>query len=201
VLGSLSRRGAPADPRVTKALETMKSCYSSDSTLKAHRLVEFFFISCSQGWGFRLEWTAQLVNQTTPALSDDESKMVGILQGILSSSRVMRDMTKAWLVEAGLSLAPRARGSSGSGCPKCPNAGEDDQPRKKSIVTVSKQSASSGNGSAKAHLDKGKDPADKGKEPTEVEEPEQGYTLWELCKVDDYAGADQYLAARMSKLP
>ncbi|RWV77580.1 hypothetical protein GW17_00061567 [Ensete ventricosum] len=151
VLGSLSRRGAPADPRVTKALETMKSCYSSDSTLKAHRLVERhnqppYFIR----------------SRCSPSL---------------------------------------ARGSSGSGCPKCPNAGEDDQPRKKSIVTVSKQSASSGNGSAKAHLDKGKDPADKGKEPTEVEEPEQGYTLWELCKVDDYAGADQYLAARMSKLP
>ncbi|RRT32082.1 hypothetical protein B296_00056629 [Ensete ventricosum] len=35
VPGSSSRRGAQVDPRVAEALETMKSCYSSDLTLMA----------------------------------------------------------------------------------------------------------------------------------------------------------------------
>lgn len=40
-------------------------------------------------------------------LSNDEYEQLGCLKEILSTSRVVRDMTKEWLVEASLSQAPR----------------------------------------------------------------------------------------------
>ncbi|RRT64571.1 hypothetical protein B296_00027873 [Ensete ventricosum] len=42
-----------------------------------------------------------------PHLSDEESELVEKLKGILPDSRAIKDMTNAWLVEAGLSLTPR----------------------------------------------------------------------------------------------
>ncbi|RRT66854.1 hypothetical protein B296_00029546 [Ensete ventricosum] len=42
------------------------------------------------------------------SLSDGESKLVGKLKGILPNSWALKDMIKAWLVEAGLSLVPRS---------------------------------------------------------------------------------------------
>ncbi|RWW84417.1 hypothetical protein BHE74_00006962 [Ensete ventricosum] len=67
----------------------------------------FFFISHSRGWDFRPEWTARSVSHVAPNLLDEESELVGILRGILSSSRAIKDMTEARLVEVGLSLARR----------------------------------------------------------------------------------------------
>ncbi|RRT77443.1 hypothetical protein B296_00011307 [Ensete ventricosum] len=86
-------------------------------------------------------------------------------EGILSSSTAVRDMTEAWLVEAGLSPAPRGISL---------------------FLTLNPSFAR----------------ADKGKEPTEVEEvQERGYSLLELCEVDDRAGTDRYFSVQMSKLP
>ncbi|RZR70570.1 hypothetical protein BHM03_00000447, partial [Ensete ventricosum] len=66
------------------------------------------FISDSRGWGFRIEWSAHTMSNIPPCLSDEESELVERLRGILSSSRATRDMIEAWLVEAGLSPAPRS---------------------------------------------------------------------------------------------
>ncbi|RZR74935.1 hypothetical protein BHM03_00046388 [Ensete ventricosum] len=76
---------------------------SSNKSWKAR----FFFILHGRGWGFRSEWTTQPASNTAPNLSGKESELVGILRRILSSSRAIKDMTEAWLVEAGLSPAPR----------------------------------------------------------------------------------------------
>ncbi|RRT41190.1 hypothetical protein B296_00057995 [Ensete ventricosum] len=58
-------------------------------------------------WRFLTEWTSRTVSGFVPALSVDETELVEILRGILSVSRGVKDMNEAWLVEAGLSPAPR----------------------------------------------------------------------------------------------
>ncbi|RRT64753.1 hypothetical protein B296_00011704, partial [Ensete ventricosum] len=67
----------------------------------------FFFISYRRGWSFPTEWISRTVNNSIPALSVDETKLIEILRGILSSSRGVKDMKEAWLVEVGLGPAPR----------------------------------------------------------------------------------------------
>ncbi|RWV84502.1 hypothetical protein GW17_00053776 [Ensete ventricosum] len=47
----------------------------------------FFFISYHRGWSFPIEWTSRTVNNSMPALSADETKLVEIVRGILSASR------------------------------------------------------------------------------------------------------------------
>ncbi|RZR81029.1 hypothetical protein BHM03_00007176, partial [Ensete ventricosum] len=47
------------------------------------------------------------MSNVPPCLSDEEFESVRRLMGILSLSWAIRDMTDAWLVEAGLSPAPR----------------------------------------------------------------------------------------------
>ncbi|RRT77296.1 hypothetical protein B296_00005875 [Ensete ventricosum] len=42
-------------------------------------------------------------------LNYEKSKLVGILRDIISSSWAIKDMTEAWLVEAGLNPAPQGR--------------------------------------------------------------------------------------------
>lgn len=76
---------------------------SNNKGWKSH----YFFISHSQGWGFKLLWSARSVNNTSLRLSNKEFEQLGHLEEILSSSQVIRNMTKEWLVEAGLSLTPR----------------------------------------------------------------------------------------------
>ncbi|RZS14677.1 hypothetical protein BHM03_00046437, partial [Ensete ventricosum] len=67
----------------------------------------FFFISYRRGWSFSTEWISRTVNNSVPALSVDETELIEILREILSSSRGVKDMKEAWLVEVGLSPAPR----------------------------------------------------------------------------------------------
>ncbi|RWW24911.1 hypothetical protein GW17_00010774 [Ensete ventricosum] len=222
VVSSSSGRVAPADSRVIEALAMMKSCSDSDSTLMARRLVEVrerFHIppeyELHSRWGFRPEWTARSVNHTTPVVLSDESELVGILRGILSSSRAIKDMTEGWLVEAGLSPTPRgmshlyvyfikfcnlifpfcpiemfnlAKMKSASGvvshATPPPVTERPTSRAKKHKAATSKRPANAVGGSTKARLDKGKG-------LTEVEEvPDRGYSLWELCEVDDRAGVD-----------
>ncbi|RZS06102.1 hypothetical protein BHM03_00036704 [Ensete ventricosum] len=125
----------------------------------------FFFISCRQGRSFPTEWTSRTVNNSVPVLSANETELVEILRGILSTSRGVKDMNEAWLAKAGLSPTPGPR--TGYGC-----FGEHH-----------------------------KAPVEKGKEPMEIEEaPELGYLIWDLCEVDDRAGADKYFASIMTRL-
>ncbi|RWW51955.1 hypothetical protein BHE74_00041652, partial [Ensete ventricosum] len=58
-------------------------------------------------WGFQLEWSAHLISNIPPYLSEEEYVLVGRLKGILSSYQVIGDIIELWLVEAGLSLAPQ----------------------------------------------------------------------------------------------
>ncbi|THU66784.1 hypothetical protein C4D60_Mb05t17860 [Musa balbisiana] len=60
----------------------------------------FFFVSCSQEWGFSIGWAFQTIDNTSPSLSAGEIVDVDQLRGILSSSRAIREMTEDWMIEA-----------------------------------------------------------------------------------------------------
>ncbi|RWV76947.1 hypothetical protein GW17_00062297, partial [Ensete ventricosum] len=60
-------------------------------------------------WGFRLDWSAHPIGNTSSYLSEEETVLVGRLKGILSFSRAIKEMAELWLVEAGLS--PTSRGT------------------------------------------------------------------------------------------
>ncbi|RRT55573.1 hypothetical protein B296_00028002 [Ensete ventricosum] len=82
-----------------------------------------------------------------------------------------------------------------SGVEKRQRVGGQEPLKKKSKVVVSKRSTCATEGSTKAHLDK-----EKG--PTEVEKVlDHGYSLRELCEVDNRAGDDRYFTIRMSEMP
>nr|XP_018680577.1 PREDICTED: uncharacterized protein LOC108952646 [Musa acuminata subsp. malaccensis] len=66
-----------------------------------------FFVSYSRGWGFNVGWTSQVINNVPPFLSFEEAGRVGCLREILSSSQAIRGTSEEWLVEVGLSPAPR----------------------------------------------------------------------------------------------
>uniref|UniRef100_A0A804J724 Transposase (putative) gypsy type domain-containing protein n=1 Tax=Musa acuminata subsp. malaccensis TaxID=214687 RepID=A0A804J724_MUSAM len=68
----------------------------------------FFFVSCSRGWGFSTGWTSRTVDNVLPLLSGRESAELDRLRGILSSSRMIKEMTEEWL--AGVGLSPVAGG-------------------------------------------------------------------------------------------
>ncbi|RWW48265.1 hypothetical protein BHE74_00045678 [Ensete ventricosum] len=60
-------------------------------------------------WGFKLDWSAHLIDNASPYLSEEESVLVGRPKGILSSSCAIKEMIELWLVEAGLSPTSRDR--------------------------------------------------------------------------------------------
>ncbi|RRT31509.1 hypothetical protein B296_00047580 [Ensete ventricosum] len=62
--------------------------------------------------GFRLDWSAHPIGNAPPFLSEEETVLVGRLKGIISSSRVIKEMAELWLVEAGLSPASRGTNTS-----------------------------------------------------------------------------------------
>ncbi|THU62254.1 hypothetical protein C4D60_Mb01t03200 [Musa balbisiana] len=76
---------------------------SSNKGWKKH----FFYVCRSEGWSFGLRWATRVINNTAPALNDEERRDLRHLKEILPTSRVIRKMTEVWLVEAGLSPAPR----------------------------------------------------------------------------------------------
>ncbi|RRT31912.1 hypothetical protein B296_00054504, partial [Ensete ventricosum] len=71
-------------------------------------------------WGFRLDWSAHMIGNASPYLSEEETVLVSKLKGIISSSRAIKEMTELWLVEAGLSPTSRDRMDLGKlrGMPK-----------------------------------------------------------------------------------
>ncbi|THU57111.1 hypothetical protein C4D60_Mb03t00050 [Musa balbisiana] len=74
----------------------------------------FFYVCCARDWGFRLRWSARMIDNTTLALNDDEYRDLRRLKEILPASRAIRNMTEQWVIEAGLSPTPR--GMSLVGC-------------------------------------------------------------------------------------
>ncbi|RWW58063.1 hypothetical protein BHE74_00035108 [Ensete ventricosum] len=81
---------------------------SNNKGWKSH----YLFVS-GPVWGFRLDWLAHPIGNTSPYLSEEETILVSKLKGILSSSRAMKEMTELWLVE--VSLSPTSRGTVTSG--------------------------------------------------------------------------------------
>ncbi|RWW56153.1 hypothetical protein BHE74_00037153 [Ensete ventricosum] len=171
---------------------------------------------------FPTEWTSRTVSGSIPALSADETKLVEILRGILSISKGVKDMNEAWLAEASLSPAPgemfnlskmKSDGGAGSGSTtssatsalvvgdvgvstveKRPSSGVETGLRKHLQKAVAEQPADASGCTARSSANKGKGTVELG------EALEQGYTMRELCEVEDRAGADRYFASIMTRL-
>uniref|UniRef100_A0A804JDG7 Uncharacterized protein n=1 Tax=Musa acuminata subsp. malaccensis TaxID=214687 RepID=A0A804JDG7_MUSAM len=121
---ALASSRSSSEERATKALESLMWPHDLDSTVSESSLVllrdrycipaEFALIAPEPGqraydpsWSFGLRWAARAVDNTAPALDEGELGALRRLMEILPSSRVIRRMTEAWLVEAGLSPVPR----------------------------------------------------------------------------------------------
>ncbi|CAL9075516.1 unnamed protein product [Musa acuminata var. zebrina] len=65
------------------------------------RKERFFYVSHPEDWCFGLRWAARAIDNTAPTLNDEERKALQRLKEILPASRVIQEMTEAWLVEAG----------------------------------------------------------------------------------------------------
>ncbi|RZR92463.1 hypothetical protein BHM03_00020755 [Ensete ventricosum] len=77
---------------------------------------------------------------------------------------------------------------------KCPSSGAETGLRKRLRKAIAEQLADASRSTAGTY-------ADKGKGTVELEEaPERGYTMRELCKVKDRAGADRYFASIITRL-
>ncbi|RWW78451.1 hypothetical protein BHE74_00013335 [Ensete ventricosum] len=85
-------------------------------------------------WGFRLDWSGHSINNVPPFLSEEESILVGRLKGILSSSRVVQEMTELWLVEAGLNPASSIEFVSAETSPRVASA---PTPKRPSVGSMS----------------------------------------------------------------
>lgn len=81
----------------------MSKVPSNNKGWKSH----YFFINCSWRWGFGLLWSSRSINNSPSGLSNDEYVQLEHLKEILSSSRMIRNMTEMRLVETGLSPTPR----------------------------------------------------------------------------------------------
>ncbi|RWW49678.1 hypothetical protein BHE74_00044122 [Ensete ventricosum] len=128
-------------------------------------------------WRFPIEWTSRTVNNSMPALSADETKLVEIVRGILSASREMFNLGKmkfdSGSTVPSVASVPAAVDVGASMAEKRPNASG-------STTRTS---------------------TEKGKGVVELEEIlERGYTMQELCEVEDRAGADRYFASIMTWL-
>ncbi|RWV91984.1 hypothetical protein GW17_00045685 [Ensete ventricosum] len=103
----------------------------------------YLYVSGPVG-GFRLDWSAHPIGNASPYLSEEETVLVGRLKGIISSSRVIKEMAELWLVEAGLSPASRDRMDLGElrGMPKVGASPVREVPKaslKRSVITPIEQ--------------------------------------------------------------
>ncbi|RZS20402.1 hypothetical protein BHM03_00052908 [Ensete ventricosum] len=166
------------------------------------------------------------VSSSVLVLSVDEIELVEILRGILSVSRRVKDMNEAWFAKAGLNPAlgdmffpmfnlGKMKSSDGAGsgstAPSIASAPTVGDAR---VSTIEKRPSSEAGVGLRKCLRKvaAKQPtdasgsiarisADKGKGMVELEEvPERGYTMQELCKVEDRVGVDKYFISIMTQL-
>ncbi|RWV94569.1 hypothetical protein GW17_00042881 [Ensete ventricosum] len=182
----------------------MKSCYSSDLTLTACRLVEV-----RERFHIHMEYELHVPpprQHLYDTFSSDFGMLIDALEAglrfplhpVIEACLVRWQISPSHMVpnswcyivavplgmlwvkhcpdsRSFLGLFPPVPGASRA--PKRSNARAYLQPWKKSKVAVSKQSTSSFSSPANSHLDKGKDPTYQGRESAEVEDPERGYTL------------------------
>ncbi|RZS23100.1 hypothetical protein BHM03_00055964 [Ensete ventricosum] len=135
---------------------------------------------------FLTEWTSRTVSSSVPVLSPDETKLVEILRGILSVSRGVKDMNEAY--------APATGDVGVSMTEKRPSSGAGVGLRKRLWKMAAEQPANTSGSTARTSANKGKEMV----EPEEV--PEWGYTMRELCEVEDRVGADKYFTSIMTRL-
>ncbi|RRT51370.1 hypothetical protein B296_00029430 [Ensete ventricosum] len=106
-------------------------------------------------------------------------------------------MNETWLAKAGLSSTPMrilAVEITVTTTEKCFGTDVGGSLRKRSKRATPEEPANASGSITKA-------PTKKGKEPTEVEEVlKRGYSIRDLCEVDDRARADEYFASIMMRL-
>ncbi|RWV77234.1 hypothetical protein BHE74_00022038 [Ensete ventricosum] len=84
--------------------------------------------------------------------------------------------------------------AAGSTVEKCTSVSEGSSLRKHSRRGTSEQLAAASGSTSRVHIEKGK-------EQMETKEaPERGYTLRELCEVEDHAGAEKYFPTIITQL-
>ncbi|RWV78715.1 hypothetical protein GW17_00060268 [Ensete ventricosum] len=183
----------PLHPVIEACLEGWQISPSQMAPNSWRYLVAFLW----ECYGFLIEWTSWTVNNSVPVLTANEAELVEILRGILSASKGVKDMNEAWLAER---VAPSTTSVSvtidvvGSMAEKRPIVSEGEIMRKHSRKVTFEQPAGA-SGSTTRTL------AEKGKGSVEIEEaPEWGYTIQELCEVEDRAGADKFFTSIMMQL-
>ncbi|RZS20758.1 hypothetical protein BHM03_00053315 [Ensete ventricosum] len=210
----VSEGAAPVDPRTANALVVMQSNFDVDSTVTTRWLVEVrknYFIPPEY------ELHAPLPGERPyDAFSNGFSLSTDAFKGV-------KDMNEAWLAETGLKPPPREMfnigkmksgggvGSRSAATPtigvsastttaeslaeKCPSVDEGLSLRKRTNQRETPEHQVDASGSTR------RVPSEKGKEPVAMEEaPKRGYTLRELCEVEDCVGAERYFATVMTRL-
>ncbi|RRT70026.1 hypothetical protein B296_00028431 [Ensete ventricosum] len=213
---------APVDPRTANALVAMQSNFDVDSTVMTRRLVEVrknYFIPPEYELHAPLPGERPYdVFSNGFNLSTDAFK-AGLRFPL---HRGVKDMNEAWLAEAGLKPAPRemfnlGKMKSGAGvgnrsvatptigvsastttveslAEKCPSIDEGLSLRKRNQRETPEHQVDALGSTTRV-------PSEKGKEPVAMEEaPKRGYTLRELCEVEDCVGVERYFATVKTRL-
>ncbi|RWV85334.1 hypothetical protein GW17_00052878 [Ensete ventricosum] len=133
------------------------------------------------------------MNISVLTLSVSETELVEILQEIVFASRGVKDMNETWLAEA----VPSTTSASvtvyiaSSMDEKHPRVDEGESLKKRSKKAALEQPANASRSTNIALVDKGKG-------SMEIEEaPERGYTIRDLCEVEDRVEVDKYFASIM----
>ncbi|RRT80329.1 hypothetical protein B296_00013482 [Ensete ventricosum] len=163
-----------------------------------------------------------MVSSSIPVLSVDETELVEILRGILSISRGVKDMNEAWLAEAGLSPTlgeifnlGKMKSDDGAGSGSATSSVANEHAVGDAGVSMAEKRPSSGAGAGlrkrlrkvaaeqpvDASASTARTSADKGKGMMKLEEvPERGYTMQEVCEVEDRVGVDKYFTSILTWL-
>ncbi|THU73054.1 hypothetical protein C4D60_Mb04t18750 [Musa balbisiana] len=185
----------------------------------------FFYVCCSEGWSFGLQWATRVIDNTAPTLNDEEHRDLRRLKGILPTSQAIGQMTEGWLVEAGLSSVPRGMPVVGSvrvssaasprplaeprvGSREAPVELEASRPQKKVKTCIQKKSdapASQPEGGVSAHV--GRDwRRGLGRGEVGPSREVAGKAAWEpsirdLCRLPTGAPGESYQARAVGELP
>ncbi|RZR95453.1 hypothetical protein BHM03_00024305 [Ensete ventricosum] len=173
IILSWSGGTAPTDFRATEALAAMRSCFNIDSTMTTHRLVEV------------------RKNYYIPSKYELHVPLPGErpYDAFPSSFSMSTDT-----LEVGLSFLTEWTSRTVNNSIPVLSANEIE------LVEILQGILSTSMNMNEAWLaEGGLSPASWG--PVEVKEaPERGYTIWDLCEVEDRVGAERYFASIMTRL-
>ncbi|RWW15958.1 hypothetical protein GW17_00020181 [Ensete ventricosum] len=200
---------ALGDLRTANALAAMRSFFNVDLTVTTRQLVEVrknYFIPPEyelhvplsgertyDAFSFPIEWTSRMMSSSVTALSVDEIELVEILRAILSLSRGVKDMNERFDGSIGSQRAYN-RDAGVSTVEKRPSSDAEVGLRKCLRKVAAEQLVDTSESTTRTSADKGKGTVELG------EVPKRGYTMRELCKIEDRVGADRYFASIMMRL-